>query len=52
MIDISDFVGSWRSSSFARYGANPWQITSQAVDLIRFRLPRLGKLDQHPSPLL
>ena len=35
MIDVSDFVASWRSSSFARYGANPWQITSQAVDLIR-----------------
>jgi NDP-sugar pyrophosphorylase family protein len=42
MIDISAFVASWPSSSFAQQGLEPWQVTSQAAELIR---ARLGELD-------
>lgn len=42
MIDIGDFVASWPSSDFAQHGPNPWDITSQAVDLVRAMIGELG----------
>ncbi|MGJ4998753.1 LpxA family transferase [Bradyrhizobium sp. HKCCYLS3077] len=42
MIDPSAFVASWHSSSFARHGLEPWQITTQASELIRSMICDLG----------
>jgi NDP-sugar pyrophosphorylase family protein len=42
MIDINDFIASWPSSGFARHSLRPWEITSQAVELIRSMIDELG----------
>jgi len=48
MIDIGDFVATWRSSSFAHdslkpyHSLKPWQVTSQAVELIHAMIGQLG----------
>jgi len=42
VIDIRDFIAAWPSSRFAQYGSKPWEITSQAVELVRSVISALG----------
>jgi bifunctional N-acetylglucosamine-1-phosphate-uridyltransferase/glucosamine-1-phosphate-acetyltransferase GlmU-like protein len=43
MIDIGDFIACWPTSGFARHNLMPWQITSQAVELIGEMIGELGR---------
>jgi len=42
VIDIGHFIAAWPSSRFAQYGSKPWEITSQAVELVRSMIGELG----------
>jgi NDP-sugar pyrophosphorylase family protein len=42
MVDIGVFVAAWPSSRFAQYGLKPWEMTLQAVELIRSMISELG----------
>jgi bifunctional N-acetylglucosamine-1-phosphate-uridyltransferase/glucosamine-1-phosphate-acetyltransferase GlmU-like protein len=42
VIDIGHFIAAWPSSRFAQHGSKPWEITSQAIELVRSMIGELG----------